>query len=115
MSDKKNEDFVVKMPESGMAFNEKDPFMGRNSAPRPRVNQNSALQQFYAKIDNSPGASITAYCMASISMTVVNKYVVSGADWNLPFFYLAIQVCRGPRRPQNMGLASRTDMCMCGR
>ncbi|RKU41012.1 GDP-mannose transporter into the lumen of the Golgi [Coniochaeta pulveracea] len=89
MSDKKNEDFVVKMPESSNGFGEKDPFMG--NPPRSRVQRESALQQFYARIDNSPGASITAYCLASISMTVVNKYVVSGSDWNLPFFYLAIQ------------------------
>jgi GDP-mannose transporter len=33
-----------------------------------------------------------AYCLASISMTVTNKYCVSGANWNLNFFYLAIQV-----------------------
>jgi GDP-mannose transporter len=98
MSDKKNEDFVVKMPETGNGFGEKDPFIG--NPPRSRVQRESALQQFYAKIDNSPGASITAYCLASISMTVVNKYVVSGSDWNLPFFYLAIQVrfhsCHNP-------------------
>jgi GDP-mannose transporter len=30
--------------------------------------------------------------LASISMTVTNKYCVSGANWNLNFFYLAIQV-----------------------
>ena len=41
---------------------------------------------------NNPSASILAYCLASISMTVVNKYVVSGRSWNLNFLYLAIQV-----------------------
>lgn len=46
-----------------------------------------------SQIANNPTASILGYCLASISMTVVNKYVVSGSDWNLMFLYLAIQVC----------------------
>lgn len=45
-----------------------------------------------SSIANNPTASILGYCLASISMTVVNKYVVSGSDWNLMFLYLAIQV-----------------------
>jgi GDP-mannose transporter len=45
-----------------------------------------------SKLDNNPAASILAYCLASISMTLINKYVVTGSSWNLHFFYLAIQV-----------------------
>lgn len=45
-----------------------------------------------SQLANNPTASILGYCLASISMTVVNKYVVSGSDWNLMFLYLAIQV-----------------------
>lgn len=91
MSDKKNEDFVVRMPDSGNGFSvEKDPFLRKNSPQRLSRREN-LLQQFYAKIDNSPPASIMAYCLSSISMTVVNKYVVSGTFWNLNFFYLAVQ------------------------
>ncbi|KAF7557770.1 hypothetical protein G7Z17_g386 [Cylindrodendrum hubeiense] len=41
-------------------------------------------------VDNGP-VSVMAYCVSSISMTVVNKYVVSGDSWNLTFLYLAIQ------------------------
>lgn len=50
-----------------------------------------------SSFENSPPISIAAYCLASISMTVVNKYVVSGEEWNLHFLYLAIQasVCIG--------------------
>ncbi|KAI4601276.1 GDP-mannose transporter into the lumen of the Golgi [Pestalotiopsis sp. 9143b] len=43
------------------------------------------------KVENSPPLSILAYCLSSISMTVVNKYVVSGSSWNLNLFYLAVQ------------------------
>lgn len=100
MSDKKNEDFVVRMPDGGNV--EKDPFLRRNSPQRGR---DSLLQQFYAKIDNSPPASIISYCLSSISMTVVNKYVVSGTSWNLNFFYLAVQVRCFPRRPLTPGSA----------
>ncbi|KAF4126989.1 GDP-mannose transporter [Geosmithia morbida] len=42
-------------------------------------------------ITNSAPISVVAYCLASISMTVVNKFVVSGDSWNLTFFYLAAQ------------------------
>ena len=91
MSDKKNEDFAIRMPESGNGYDtEKDPFLGRQASHRPR--NDGGLLAFYSKIDNSPGASILAYCLSSISMTVVNKYVVSGSSWNLNFFYLAVQV-----------------------
>lgn len=44
-----------------------------------------------SRLDHSPGASILAYCLSSISMTLINKYVVSGSSWNLHFLYLAIQ------------------------
>ena len=49
-----------------------------------------------ASLANSAPLSIMAYCFASISMTVVNKYCVSGQQWNLNFFYLAFQVTKHP-------------------
>ncbi|KAK0669455.1 putative GDP-mannose transporter [Cercophora samala] len=86
MSNKKNEDIEMR---GGDDFGgEKDPFLGRASPATLRVRQEPGLLD---KLDHSPGASILAYCLASISMTVVNKYVVSGSEWNLNFFYLAIQ------------------------
>lgn len=84
MSDKKNEDYELRPSES---FGEKDGFLAR-PPPRPRPTLGSPI----SKIDNSPGAAILAYCFSSISMTVVNKYVVSGQFWNLNFLYLAVQV-----------------------
>lgn len=45
-----------------------------------------------SNLTNSPPLSILAYCLASISMTVINKFCVSGANWNMNFLYLAIQV-----------------------
>lgn len=45
-----------------------------------------------SQVENNPSAAVLAYCFSSISMTVVNKYVVSGSSWNLNFLYLAIQV-----------------------
>lgn len=50
-----------------------------------------AVAPAVSRFENSPPVSIAAYCLASISMTVVNKYVVSGTEWNLHFLYLAIQ------------------------
>ncbi|EFX00580.1 golgi GDP-mannose transporter [Grosmannia clavigera kw1407] len=89
MADKKNEDYVVRMPESD-AFSEKG-FSSRSSTYSSRVGHGSAAPLNINQLDNSPGLSILAYCLASISMTVVNKYVVSGSAWNLNFLYLAIQ------------------------
>jgi GDP-mannose transporter len=36
---------------------------------------------------------IASYCCASILMTVTNKYVLSGYDFNMNFLLLTIQVC----------------------
>ncbi|KAJ4414229.1 GDP-mannose transporter into the lumen of the Golgi [Gnomoniopsis sp. IMI 355080] len=86
-SDKKSDDFTVRMPEQEDL--EKDPFLART--PSHRVAHTSGLVDKLAKAQNSPGISILAYCFSSISMTVVNKYCVSGKDWNLNLFYLAVQ------------------------
>jgi GDP-mannose transporter len=52
-----------------------------------------SVTSFASTIGNNASAAVLAYCLSSISMTLVNKYVVSGASWNLSFLYLAMQVC----------------------
>lgn len=95
-SDKKSDDFVVRIPgdRSNSFQEEKDPFLART--PSHKVSQ-PGLHDKVVKVKNSPGVSIMAYCLSSISMTVVNKYCVSGKNWNLNLFYLAVQsiVCIG--------------------
>ncbi|KAL1889807.1 GDP-mannose transporter into the lumen of the Golgi [Sporothrix stenoceras] len=91
VSDKKNEDYVVRMSE-----NEKDDYPGRPNPLRSfrsgsPTTSHAAKRIDLARIENSPVISVVAYCIASISMTVVNKYLVSGSDWNMNFLYLAIQ------------------------
>jgi hypothetical protein len=86
MADKKNEDYTVKTPEHEMRTFNASPSPHRDASGRGK-----GLLPL-TNITNSPPISILAYCLASISMTVTNKYCVSGADWNLNFFYLAIQV-----------------------
>jgi len=83
-SDKKNEDLEARMPER--FADEKQGFLSN----RPKGLQSGGMS--WPAIEKSPGASILAYCLSSISMTIVNKYVVSGNAWNLPLFYLAVQV-----------------------
>lgn len=58
-----------------------------------RARVDSGKDSVFSQLENNPGAAVLAYCFSSISMTVVNKYVVSGSSWNLNFLYLAIQVC----------------------
>ncbi|KAL2106482.1 hypothetical protein VUR80DRAFT_6661 [Thermomyces stellatus] len=82
MSDKKVDDIESRGPDG--YTNEKD-----TSIP-PREKR-ASFGLSLSHIDNSPGLSILAYCLSSISMTVVNKYVVSGDSWNLNLFYLAVQ------------------------
>ncbi|KAF5024762.1 hypothetical protein F66182_3194 [Fusarium sp. NRRL 66182] len=91
---KKNDDFVAKMPEGSNESNigdgdkENDSLVGRGPGTDALPAQASG---FMAKMENSGPFSILSYCLSSISMTVVNKYVVSGTSWNLTFFYLAVQ------------------------
>jgi GDP-mannose transporter len=97
MDDKKSEDYAIKMPEIEMRnYNgrasptQQEPFLGgARKSTRSSAHHHLGL----SNITNSPPISILAYCLASISMTITNKYCVSGANWNLNFFYLAIQVC----------------------
>lgn len=48
---------------------------------------------------NTPLVAILSYCFSSILMTVTNKYVLSGLDFNLNFFLLCVQVCWDQSRP----------------
>jgi len=91
MDDKKNEDFAIEMGDlkGRSSPSSRDSFLSSKSgSSRGGVAPPAAI----SSITNSPPISILAYCLASISMTVTNKYCVSGANWNLNFFYLAIQV-----------------------
>jgi GDP-mannose transporter len=109
MSDKKNEDHVVRIPNGGsFDRSEKSSFMPRPAGMKSYGGHSGpSVLQSMSKLDNSPIVSILAYCASSISMTIVNKYVVSGQGWNLNFFYLTIQaiVCIGAITAcKNMGL-----------
>lgn len=87
MSNKKNEDLEM----SGMDEKEVgERLLKPTPHHRPRVD--SGTGSVLSQLGNNPGAAVLAYCFSSISMTVVNKYVVSGSSWNLNFLYLAIQV-----------------------
>lgn len=94
MSDKKNDDYSHRDAEMGDGGKVETAY-SRSPSPRMAAPTGFSL----SKIDNSPGASVLGYCLASISMTVVNKYVVSGSSWNMNFLYLAIQVNNPPCHP----------------
>jgi GDP-mannose transporter len=42
-------------------------------------------------VTENPVVAILSYCGSSILMTVTNKYVLSGRDFNLNFFLLCVQ------------------------
>ena len=80
MSDeKKSDDYAVDMPMLDRDSRAFEP------PPAPR-------QASHMPIPNSPILPILSYCGSSILMTVTNKYVLSGVDFNLNFFLLAVQV-----------------------
>lgn len=100
---KKDDDFVVSLPQQNE--HELESLAAENRATRhDAVPEGGALSQ----LTNSSSASILGYCLASISMTVVNKYVVSGEGWNLMFLYLAIQVGSPPPPRPELGRTSPT-------
>ena len=91
MSNKKHEDLEMsEMDEKD--FDERDSFLLK-PAPYHRTPVGNGVGSILFKLESNVGAAVLAYCLSSISMTVVNKYVVSGSSWNLNFLYLAIQVC----------------------
>lgn len=84
MSDQKKNDNYIPMDkmdsESSSSYKPQPP-------PQPR---HSAV----ASAANNATLAIISYCASSILMTVTNKYVLSGVDFNLNFFLLCIQVCQ---------------------
>lgn len=50
---------------------------------------------------SNPILPVLAYCGSSILMTVMNKYVLSGTNFNLNFFLLCVQVCEREREEKN--------------
>lgn len=77
--DKKRDDFKIDIA-GGKEFTARAPSPVMRSSSRP------------ASITENPTLSILAYCGSSILMTVMNKYVLSGVDFNLNFFLLCVQV-----------------------
>ena len=85
MSDDKKRDFAIEL-------GDKQPNGHYDHRSRPRT---PAMQQQSASVRtvvDNPLISILTYCGSSILMTVANKYVVSGTNFNLNFFLLAVQV-----------------------
>lgn len=87
---KKTDDFRAPESQIGEGDKENDTLMVESRSPATA--SASGLSKSFSSIDNNGPLSVLAYCLSSISMTVVNKYVVSGDSWNLAFLYLAAQV-----------------------
>ena len=79
--DKKSDDYRVDMP-SGKEFR----------AASPPTRSAGSSRAGGVAITENPIAAVLAYCGSSIMMTVTNKYVLSGVDFNLNFFLLCVQV-----------------------
>lgn len=78
--DKKSDNYTVemdKLDQGNRAF---------EAPPLPRSAPPSS-------VSNNPILPVLAYCGSSILMTVMNKYVLSGTNFNLNFFLLCVQVC----------------------
>ncbi|KAJ9300319.1 hypothetical protein DTO271G3_2436 [Paecilomyces variotii] len=79
--DKKRDDYTIemdKLDQGSKAFEAAPVHQTRSTHPS-------------GSISNNPVLPVLAYCGSSILMTVMNKYVLSGLDFNLNFFLLCIQ------------------------
>lgn len=85
MSDEKKRDFAIELGDKRSDGHYDAPSRSRT----PAMQQQSAAMK---SVVDSPLISILTYCGSSILMTVANKYVVSGHNFNLNFFLLAVQV-----------------------
>jgi len=66
--------------------------------PQPKINVPSPT----SSVANNPVLPVLSYCASSILMTVTNKYVLSGRDFNLNFMLLAVQAsCSLSTRAEN--------------
>lgn len=83
-------------------FSEREKFLSE-PAPHQPPGDNGSKGSALSQLENNPGAAVLAYCFSSISMTVVNKYVVSGSSWSLNFLYLAIQVGHSATMSRSFG------------
>jgi GDP-mannose transporter len=80
--DSKRDDYDTELREmNGKAFDAPPPPPPARFTPAPA-----------AALANNPIIPILSYCASSILMTVTNKYVLSGTDYNLNFFLLCVQV-----------------------
>lgn len=80
--DKKTDDYTIEMNRLDQESKAFEP------APSPQPRSNHASNS----VANNPILPVLAYCGSSILMTVMNKYVLSGLDFNLNFLLLCVQV-----------------------
>jgi hypothetical protein len=86
MDEPKSRDFVVWVHDS------KSRVLSTQTRSRRISTAVNKVAFLFSQITHNPAVSIVAYCLASISMTVINKYCVSGPEWNMNFLLLAFQV-----------------------
>ncbi|KAA8643151.1 hypothetical protein EYZ11_006791 [Aspergillus tanneri] len=79
--DKKTDDYTIEMDKLDQGNKN---FEAAASPPQPRSPPSNTLS-------HNPILPVLAYCGSSILMTVMNKYVLSGLDFNLNFFLLLVQ------------------------
>lgn len=84
VEDKKTDDYAIEMDKLDQGNKEFE------AAPPPLARATSSPP---SSLSNNPALPVLAYCGSSILMTVMNKYVLSGLDFNLNFLLLMVQVC----------------------
>lgn len=93
MAEDKKSDYAIEMGSMGKDAGNKE----FEAAPPPTHSPRASP----SAMSNSPALPVLAYCGSSIMMTVMNKYVLSGLDFNLNFLLLCVQVC-SEQSPKSM-------------
>ncbi|VEU19372.1 DEKNAAC100891 [Brettanomyces naardenensis] len=66
-------------------------FPANENSPYEKISNRESAPEIVQKLANSGPISIMCYCVSSILMTMTNKYVVSGYNFNMNFLLLAVQ------------------------
>lgn len=95
-SESKNDDYAIELEQRNPSDN-----FGPSSSASSTHSRSPALSATSAadmssttsnSLSNNPLLSVFSYCFSSILMTVTNKYVLSGTNFNMNFVLLCVQV-----------------------
>lgn len=90
----KKNDFAIELDDRQEHHGNFGPSSASSRAESPALSPTAAAAMSSSgnSLSNNPMLSVFSYCFSSILMTVTNKYVLSGTNFNMNFVLLCVQV-----------------------